>query len=307
MCHNAVSDVHSRRRLEVIDMPRKPSPLNRDDILRRYREGESIRALSRAYRTRATRIAEVLTAAGVQTSKTPNLPWGELIRRYEAGEGTRVLADEFGTTPLTVNKGLRKRGVVIRSRSEAEMVKWARMTDEERARQVEAAHKAARGRKARRESLVQAAKTIEGKGLHDSPQERELAELLLERGVQVRPQMAVGPYNCDLGAPPVAVEVFVGNWHWSGRHLRRLEKRVSEFFDNSMHLLVVWLAYEPYAVTPALAEYVAAYIESARRNPTAWSEYRVVRGDGETMTTARSDSDHWTLVPPPGIGAHVRG
>lgn len=287
-------------------MPRKAAPLDRDDILRRYRNGEAIKSISRAYRCRTSRISAVLTEAGINTSLTPDLPWDELRRRYEAGEGTRSLADEFGTTPLTVNRGLRKRGVVIRSRQEAERLKWTRMTPEQRQRQVQAAHEANRGRTVTRETLERTAKTLEAKGLHDSRQERQLADLLRERGIEVRPQMAVGPYNCDLGAPPVAVEVFVGNWHWSGRHLRRPEERVREFFDHSMHLLVVWLAEAPYDITPALAEHAVAYIEAARGNPTSWREYRVVRGDGETVAVARSDRDDWTLVPPPGVGAYAR-
>src|SRR5690606_4548240 len=123
--YNAVSDVHSCRSLEDVDMPRKAAPLDRDDILRRYRNEEAIKSNSRAYRCRTSRISAVLTEAGINTSLTPDLPWDELGRRYEAGEGTRSLADEFGTTPLTVNQGLRKRGVVIRSRQEAERLKWA--------------------------------------------------------------------------------------------------------------------------------------------------------------------------------------
>jgi hypothetical protein len=87
-----------------------------------------------------------------------------------------------------------------------------------------------------------------------------------------------------------------GGWHWHGRHLRRLAARVDHLFDAAFHVLVVQQSAE-HPITSATADYVAAYVQEARRNPTRWREYRVIRGAGETIAHARSDRDDRPLVP----------
>ena len=220
----------------------------------------------------------------------------DLVRRYVAGESVNRLAARYGVSRNVINVRLDNAGVPRRGRGEAERVKWAGMSAPQRARQVAAAHEARRNTPDPESAKIARAHARARKGGFDSEHERCLHDLLLERGVVCIPQFVVGPYVCDLGAPPVAVEVFGGNWHWSGRHLRRLAARVDYLFDAAFHVLVVQQSVE-HPITGAPADYVVAYVEAARRNPAAWREYRVVRGAGEVIARARSDADDRTLVP----------
>lgn len=294
--YNAVSDVVTTASLEVVNMARPTKPLDADHIIKLYREGQGVNKLARHFGVRTTRIANILNDAGIKTDRIHVLPVEKLVAAYEAGFSTNALAKKYGVSRQVIDRRLVDAGVTLRTPSEAEAVKWSRMTQKQRERQVMAAHKAVRGRKKSPSIKLRTARTIAAKGEFDSPQERELHDMLLERGIRTIPQMAVGPYNCDLGTSTVAVEIFGGNWHWTGRHLRRLPKRVDYFFNAALHVLIVQTT-KSYPLTPEMADYVAAYIKAASRNPTAPREYRVVRGAGETIAQASSDSDDRALVP----------
>jgi hypothetical protein len=45
--------------------------------------------------------------------------WIEIVQRYEAGEGSASIAQAYSADPMSVRDGLRKRGIEIRTLSEA--------------------------------------------------------------------------------------------------------------------------------------------------------------------------------------------
>ena len=277
-------------------MARPTKPLDADHIIKLYREGQGVNKLARHFGVRTARISSILNDAGIKTDRVYVLPVEKIVAAYEAGVSTNALAKKYGVSRNVIDKRLVAAGVTLRTQGEAEAVKWSRMTQKQRERQVMAAHKATRGKKRSLGAKLRSARTKAALAEFDSPQERELHDMLLERGIRTIPQMAVGPYNCDLGTSTVAVEIFGGNWHWAGRHLQRLPKRVDYFFNAALHVLIVQ-ATDRYPLTPEMADYVAAYIKAASRNPAAPREYRVVRGAGETIAQASSDSDDRALVP----------
>lgn len=224
------------------------------------------------------------------TPERANIDTDDLVRLYASGESVNALAEKFGFSRPTITRYLKGAGVTLRSASEQERIKWERMTPDARKRQVEAAHAASRGVPKTIESLEKSARTRQERVLHSSPGEVELQAMLAARGVETIRQQAIGPYNCDLGAEPVAVEIFGGNWHWHGKHLRRTPERLRYLLDRGWHVLMVLNA--PgigWGLTEKMGDYVAAYIEGARRNPTALREYRVVRGAGETLASGGAD------------------
>lgn len=220
----------------------------------------------------------------------------DLIGRYLAGESENALAKSFGFSRQVVRRILRQGGIERRGRSEAEALKWARMSPDQRASQVAAAHEATRGSTKSFDSLCRAALSRQRLQSHATDAEWEFARLLANRGLATIPQQAIGAYNCDLGAFPVAVEIFGGNWHWHGRHLARTPERIRYMLDSGWHVLMVHAWPDAgYPLGDEVADHVVAYVEAARRDPAARREYRVIRGAGEILASGSADDDEVSI------------
>ncbi|HXG70686.1 MAG TPA: hypothetical protein VNJ04_08760 [Gemmatimonadaceae bacterium] len=223
----------------------------------------------------------------------------QLIRDYRAGKSELQIAKDLGVSRAVIRTRLIENAIEPRNRSAAELLKWSRMNRTQRAAQVSAAHAASRGSQYPLTGMERRARTVERLGLHVSEIERRLACQLVANGLDVIHQQAVGPYNCDLGAAPVAVEVFGGNWHFTGRHLARTPKRFRYLMESGWHVLVVHVSNHA-PLHPHLPNYIAAYVEAARRNPAMRREYRVVRGAGETIAAGsvedKNISIEWALT-----------
>lgn len=223
--------------------------------------------------------------------------FGDLIERYEAGESLLAAQGRLGISRRTLHKFLTRNGIRIRGRGDGQSIRWGRMTPEQRVAQVAQAHTAARGRVASAGELHMKA-SIRARNPIGSAYEHVLIRLLRDRGIDCIPQLAVGPYNCDIASFPVAVEIFGGNWHWSGRHILRTPKRVRHFLNAGWHVLMIQVGkidQSSVEVGADVADYVAAHIKSLRSNPTAIREYRVVRGAGDLLAAGSSQDDDATI------------
>lgn len=223
-----------------------------------------------------------------------------LVREYLAGKSTNQLSHEVGLTRGSIDMRLRERGIKLRSQSESETLKWSRMTPEQVSRQVAAANAASRGTPKSFAQKCKTAITVESNGRMNSD-ELLLSILLCEREIICTPQKAIGPYNCDLAASPVAVEIFGGHWHWEGKHFARLDQRVRYILNAGWHLLMIPNTFKS-PLTPAIANYVATYIQEARRDPTRRREYRMVWCAGQFTSAGYADDDHISIEPPLGGG-----
>ena len=222
----------------------------------------------------------------------------DLISKYRSGMSEKQIAGELGVSRTCIRRILIENRVHIRSQSEAEAVKWAAMAPDARAAQVAAAHAASRGRTATADERERSAIAREARGIElASHLELRLSALLAQRGIQVVHQKAVGRYNCDLAAGSIAVEVFGGNWHFSGHHLARAEKRCRHLFDCGWHvLIVVHTTADP--IGPGAADYVRAFLDKSGRDPSGIRQYRMIRGGGELLAACGADSDHIPHIPP---------
>jgi len=260
MGYNAVGDIESIDCLEVVDMARPITDrINLDDAIQDYLSGESLYSLSSRY-----------------------------------GVNRRGLTLHF-----------QKRGVAIRDRSAGQQLRNAHMTREQRLANTAAAHTAMRGKKfpgkgAGRVNTLGAklklAQTRQIRQLSVDPAERQLAEMLMTRGLSVIPQQAVGIYNCDIGAYPVAVEVYGGGWHFYGRHLARAPKRLRYFLDAGWHVLIVVVS-DRFPLSPVAADYIATFSEHARSHPSLTREYRMIRGAAELIASGSADDDEVAVIP----------
>ena len=216
--------------LDALDLDRiNVSDEVKATVIRRYREGATLREIGRETAVCRQTAAKIVRAAKLDVvtredrarQRALDLPIDVIAREYLAGVSAKSLARRYGTEPGAIHRRLEAAGVELRGQSEALRQRMQRLTPEQRRIHMRPAQAAIRGHQRPTEELVRRASTREGRGDLASVGEHRLREMLLARGVETIPQQAIGPYNCDLGAFPVAVEVYGGYWHWTGRHLAR--------------------------------------------------------------------------------------
>src|SRR5579859_2790695 len=231
MCYNVVGDVPSFSSFEVVNMSReRESASDLENAISAYESGENLKAVARRFHI-GHRLRRALIERGTLRPRLPSLPVSEIVARYVAGESENALANVYCTTRAVVRSHLRSAGITLRGQTEANRLSSAARTPEQHRRYVEAAHIAARAHVQSFDEKAKRAKTRQERGLGVSPAELLLAEWLKQRGIEMTPQLAIGPYNVDLGTYPVAVEIFGGGWHAYGRHRRLAPERYRYLLD----------------------------------------------------------------------------
>lgn len=227
----------------------------------------------------------------------------DFLDRYISGESENILAKEAGVCRSTFRYRLLENGINPRGRSEAESIKWSRMSTDQRIKQVAAAHNAARGREVPFKELCLRAKMREGNMAYNvSKSEIKLGCWLKEIGVNVIHNFAVGPYNCDIGTGTIIVEVWGGNWHPKPIDI----ERTKYILDAGYSVLIVDIDKRRFPISQAITEYAIALDKLARANPTTNRQYWMVRGDGE-LIFKRFNSDNISLKPPFTAGRNSLG
>lgn len=298
VCYNSSSYKVAFYRLEVEHMP-IPS-LTPDQVrylLDSYRSGMTAEDIASELGIHWGTVYARLRRHGVPTRGSRiELPIAEIVALYEGGESENSIAKRFGVERAVIAKRLNEQGVMRRNMTEANRLMMSSRTSEENRRNAQAAHQAMRGRKAPMEERCKSALGRQRTRNHAAPDELRLAAMLLERGVRTIPQQAIGPYNCDLGAYPVAVEIFGGGWHWYGNHILRTPERFRYILDAGWHILVVKLEAHRHPLTEATADYIAAFLKEMCADPTRRREYRVVRGAGQLLASGGADDQEISIV-----------
>ena len=212
---------------------------------------------------------------------SPRLPIDvdDLAHRYLAGESTKQLARDLGINEKTVVNRLDEAGIPRTLR------KKTLIPDSEIVRRYLAGES---------EKALSVAAGVERSGTRNTSEgERYLAGLLYDRGVTTIPQKAIGPYNVDLAAGTVAVEVLGGHWHRAKKHGQRLRY----LLDGGWDVVYVWSTLGR-PLGPGAAEYVVSHLEFRDRNPSAARCYRVIRGGGESVAGGEVNRDEIPDVVP---------
>lgn len=211
-----------------------------------------------------------------------------LIRRYQAGESELKLAREFSVSRNVVRRRLVDAGMTPRTGSQANFLRFARMTKDEIAVLTAPSHNAIRGSHRTERTKVKSAIYRERHPwLGASKSEYVLAQMLLDkRGVNTIPQKAIGIYNVDLAIelPRVAVEVYGGNWHTCPKHTRLHNERTPYILNEGWNIVIVWVSTRSYPLSLRAADYIVAFMQELSLNKPTVSQYRMIRGDGKPMT-----------------------
>jgi len=222
----------------------------------------------------------------------PNL--NDFLQRYIEGESENSLSKELGINRWTFRQRLIEAGIKPRSQSKAEAIKWERMTAAQRSAQVAAAHDACRGRKVSFAEARKRAKSREGNLSYNvSTSEVKLGEWLRLMQYYVVHNFAVGPYNCDLGLPPITVEIWGGSWHPKPIDV----KRTKYILDEGFAVLIIDIDQQRFPLSYITTKYIISLLDFTSGNPSNARQYWMVRGDGE-LIFKRVNSDNISLIPP---------
>lgn len=281
-------------------MTAKWTPPDMDDFIRRYLSGESRKKLACAYGVTDKVIKRILIEQGIALrDDSIRLDMDEplIVASYQSGKSENSIADDFNISRNVVRRILLQNNVAVRDCVEANRLMMQQRTTEQNIQNVQSAQRARRGSKDTIETMMRRAQTRQRKQTHVSPYELLFKEWLEKRGIESIPQQAIGTYNVDLGAFPVAVEIFGGSWHSYADHAARAPERFRYLLDSGWNVVIVWVDRVKYGISIDCADYIAAFVKQSRSNPSLRGQYRVIWSDGKEVPTDRLDINNLSLVP----------
>lgn len=153
---------------------------------------------------------------GIMVAKI-NVDVSKVISMYKGGASVLSIANTLGHSRNVIERRITEAGLPLRTASEANKLRMANLTPDERQKLSRAAHEAVKGSTRRHESLVCRAMDIQRRAKVSKLEQLCHQELAL-RGVSTIPLMAIDKYNVDLGflAGKVAIEVHC-NFHTEQR------------------------------------------------------------------------------------------
>lgn len=216
-----------------------------------------------------------------------------LVREYLSGTSVRALSIEAGAASQVIKNLLTGAGVSIRGRSAAGLLRAQRDPQEVRDRRVQRLVASRKGRPASdthktniATAKFQAGSQNVGRG------EKDVAAALREGGFDVREQVAVGPYNLDLSAGMVDVEIHTAT---HGPHLDRhgRHRRVKYLLDRGWTVVYVW---SHRGISACDMERVVSNVHRLSSYPPPPGQYAVIRCYGKTAPRRRSEGYDLTYM-----------
>lgn len=261
--------------------------------------GETIkrRFIERGFKLRSR--TDALAISGKKRRVITTEIGAAIVSAYSSGESCLSISKRVGISRPAIVDHLNRCGVRIRGGSDAGAIRMSRLSDAERSALAANAHAALRGTARSFSAKVANAIAKQSSMSGASATEIVVLSMLRKAGVNPIPQLAVGPYNCDLACHPVAVEIFGGHWHFSGRHLARAEERIRYFGNAGWHvlMLVVNDNVRAYTIGGDTADHLIAKIQQSSSDPSAPREYWVIDCRGNMLAGGRCDDDNISIKP----------
>jgi very-short-patch-repair endonuclease len=214
--------------------------------------------------------------------KRINIDLDNLLQMYKSGMLLCEIGKHFGVSWLTVRNRLIEIGHPLRSLSETRQITVSHMTQEERSRYARAAHDAVRGIRRTMEDLCKRAKGKELRQSHVTRIELICVRMLEDFGFSCITQKAIGPYNVDIAItkPPIAVEIFGGHWHSTGRHAARFRKRFDYIINAGWLPVIIWVSRD-YPLEIGAIKYIVSLAKKMRRGESVRSKEHMIWGHGK--------------------------
>jgi hypothetical protein len=227
----------------------------------------------------------------------------DLVKEYRNGVSENALARKFGVQRRVIRRYLLDAGITPRDRSAAMVVRMAKASPADRKGLTLPANIARRSRAPSSLELERKARWRQSALQREGAGELDLIKMLGKRRCATSHQYAIGPYNIDILAGSVAVEVHSQTAYPHNR--RSTRKRIEYLFDRGFNVLYVLCAQhvtdEKKTVkvsipAAAAADYIATFAEFTKGDPSFRRQYRMIRRTGELVASASGDLDNITLV-----------
>lgn len=277
---------------------------NKQDIVDHYLSGASVVNCSKAFDIPFYKCQIIIRESGsmrtpAETAAARNKAKFDKIFRYvlpdhKAGLSVKQIHEKTGYDRGTIKKALEHGGIKPRNRSEAMLHRMSLTTPDERMRLTENAHKTirAKGSEFFNKAAVKQAITKEMTCSKIGGGEKLFADHIGQLGFSYVPQKAISIYNIDIMVGNLAVEIHnnTGNPH----NMPANKKRIEFLLDCGFDVLYVKTFFSPLAAMAA--NYAVSMINEFGKNPPGCRQYRMIRGDGEIVTTGHFDSNHSSLI-----------
>lgn len=219
-----------------------------------------------------------------------------VIDMYNRGISPNNIANIIGVNRTTINRHLVENGIVLRGQSEACKLKWSKMTETERKRQVQKAHQTVRGTKHSIATKIKTAKSFYQRGLRVGLFEIELIEIL-SKYFTVRHQVNIGIYNIDIAIdiPPIAIEVQMNNRSkiTTPKSLQRIK-----YISSKGFFIIYIISLDKYASIDlfSVAQKIISFIQVNSSNHSIYGKYMMIGGDGKPFPSDRYNFNNLTRI-----------
>ena len=212
--------------------------------------------------------------AGIARTREVRDALPKIIRRYCAGESITTLAAIYQTNRPTLSKLLRENNVQMRTDSENEILKWSRMSPEQRERQVRVTHEALRGRVRPFKETAATANSVYIRRKRIQPIEDKISAALRCMEIPISQQFPVGGYNVDIAlhGHPIAVEI-ERNRFAGGKVVWQFRKRLKYILNQGWSVLYV---YGKVFDIPEIANKIISWFELTSRDESTRGKYGMV-------------------------------
>lgn len=226
----------------------------------------------------------------------PNID--NLIKMYNSGISLNQISKESGFKRITLNRHFIENGVIMRTQSDSNKIKWSKMNQSQRKRQVQKAHEAVKGSKHSIQTKIKSAKSFYQNCLRCGMFESELAELL-NKYFTVYQQFPIGIYNCDIAIheSPIIIEIQMSNR--SGLKSKLSANRIKYILNKGYFVIYILSPsehYRPVFDIFIIANKIISYVNILRSDKSYRGKYIMIGCDGNPFPSHRYDFNNFTRI-----------
>lgn len=193
-----------------------------------------------------------------------------------------------------LTRAFRTAGVSMRSRSDAQRNRMAKLGAEARKAHVLPANFVARVRPIGWDEAIKRAATRSRRvGKHET----EIIEELSRRGVKCEHQFPIGPYNVDIWINECRIAVEVYSAHPGRALMARLHKRTEYILNAGANQATIQIAYPKgsFHLGP-VCDQLVAFLDFCRRHHPEGGQHGVIRGHGKLAASSSHETRGRPLV-----------
>lgn len=265
-----------------------------------YINGMSTQRISDSLNLSITVTRRIIKEKNIKFRKPKSCPQN-VIDEYISGKSTLFLSKKYNISRGCIVNALRKRNIIIRNGSEANIIRFKDFSLEERKNITIKANNSLRGIKYTEEQLEKRNTIKNGKGVVIGRGEKELISLCSNIFNSVKGQFTIGKYNVDfLLNDHFAVEVKVGfpttNKMNSPPSKSMNFNRIKYIRDRGYSIIDIRIAFNSFTINNL--NKIVSDLQIICQNPSSISQYWMIKCGFKDVTTFRGQSNGFSSIDP---------